>query len=117
MGTAETPAAACRAADTEVMPRHVTRSAHDLPRGMEYGNAHVATDEATTPDAGEAGDAVDTRGLNGLGEGHRRQNGGEAPGQHRLARPGRTKQEDIMVTTPASASASPEALEVPMVMP
>jgi hypothetical protein len=30
------------------MPRHVTRSAHDLPRGMECGKAHVATDEATT---------------------------------------------------------------------
>jgi hypothetical protein len=30
--------------------------------------------------AGEAGDAVDTRGLNGLGEGHGRQNGSEASG-------------------------------------
>jgi hypothetical protein len=30
--------------------------------------------------AGEAGDAVDAGGLNGLGEGHRRQNGSEASG-------------------------------------
>ena len=36
--------------------------------------------------AGEAGDVVDTRGLNRLGEGHGRQNGGERPRQHRLAR-------------------------------
>ena len=35
----------------------------------------------------QAGDAVDARGLNGLGEGHRRQDGGEPPGQHRRARP------------------------------
>jgi hypothetical protein len=51
--------------------------------------------------APKAGDTVDARGLNGLGEGHRRQDGGEPPGQHRLARPWRTKEEDIMVTTPA----------------
>jgi hypothetical protein len=31
---------------------------------------------------------VDPRGLDGLGEGHRGQDGGEPPGQHRLARPG-----------------------------
>ena len=37
--------------------------------------------------AGEAGDAVNPRGLNGLGEGHRRQDGGESAGQHRRARP------------------------------
>jgi hypothetical protein len=36
---------------------------------------------------GEAGDAVDPRGLNGLGEGHCRQDGGEPPCQHRFTRP------------------------------
>jgi hypothetical protein len=51
--------------------------------------------------AGEPGDAVDTRGLNRLGEGHRRQDGGKPPCQHRLARPWGTKEEDIMVRTPA----------------
>jgi hypothetical protein len=37
---------------------------------------------------GEAGDAVDARGLDSLGKGHRRQNRDEPPRQHRLARPG-----------------------------
>jgi hypothetical protein len=37
--------------------------------------------------AGEAGDAVDARGLDGFSQDHRRQDGGEPPGQHRLARP------------------------------
>jgi hypothetical protein len=32
----------------------------------------------------EAGDTVDTRGLNGLGQGHGRQDGGEAPRQYRF---------------------------------
>ena len=36
---------------------------------------------------GEAGDAVNPRGLKGLSERHRRQDGGEAAGQHRRARP------------------------------
>jgi hypothetical protein len=35
--------------------------------------------------AGEAGDAVDTRGLNRLGQGHRRQDGGEAARTPRTA--------------------------------
>ena len=51
--------------------------------------------------AGEARDAVDTRGLNRLGEGHRRQDGGQSPCQHRLARPRGAEQEDVVVTTPA----------------
>ena len=38
--------------------------------------------------AGEAGDAVDAGGLNGLGEGHGRQDDGKAPRQHGRARPG-----------------------------
>jgi hypothetical protein len=45
---------------------------------------------------GEASGAVDTGGLKGFGEGHGRQDGGEPPSQHRLARPWRTKKEDIM---------------------
>ena len=57
--------------------------------------------------AGEAGDAVNTRGLDGLGQGHGRQDGGESAGQHRLARPWRAKDEDVVGRTPASASVSP----------
>jgi hypothetical protein len=42
--------------------------------------------------AGEAGDTVDPRGLNSLGEGHRREDGDEEPCQHRLPRPRRAEQ-------------------------
>jgi hypothetical protein len=52
--------------------------------------------------AGEARDAVDTRGLNGLGEGHRRQDGGEPPCQHRLARP-RGAKEQVALNTKISS--------------
>jgi hypothetical protein len=38
-------------------------------------------------------------GLDGLGEGHRRQDGGEPPCQHRLARPWGTKEEQIVSPT------------------
>jgi hypothetical protein len=51
--------------------------------------------------SGAAGDAVDPRGLDGLGAAHRGQDSGEPPGQHRLARPGRAEEEHMMVTTPA----------------
>jgi hypothetical protein len=54
--------------------------------------------------AGEAGDSVDTRGLNRLGEGHRRQDGGQSPCQHRLARPRGAEQEEIRVRTPVCIS-------------
>jgi hypothetical protein len=60
--------------------------------------------------AGEAGNAMDARGLNRLGEGHRRQDGGEPPCQHRRARPRGAEQEDVMVKTPASRSALPYTL-------
>ena len=62
--------------------------------------------------AGEAGDAVELCGLDGFGEGHRRQDGGQPPGQHRLARPGRADEEDIMGRTPASRSALHPCLEL-----
>jgi hypothetical protein len=52
-------------------------------------------------------------GLDGLGEGHRRQDGGEPPGQHGLARPGRANEEDIMGRTPAYRFASPMSLRMP----
>src|SRR5882724_263986 len=43
--------------------------------------------------ASEANDAVDAPGFNGFGAGHRRQNSGEPPLQHRLPRPRGTEQE------------------------
>ena len=49
---------------------------------------------------GEAGDAVDACGLNGLGKGHHRQDGGEPSGPHRLARPSGAKQAEIIVQNP-----------------
>jgi hypothetical protein len=64
--------------------------------------------------ARESGDAVDPRRLDGLSQGHRRRHRGEPPGQHRRARPWRTKKEDVVGRTPASCSASPAALEVPL---
>ena len=42
--------------------------------------------------AGERRDVVDTRRLNGLGEGHGRQDGGEPPRRHRFARPRRSQE-------------------------
>jgi hypothetical protein len=56
--------------------------------------------------AGEAGDAVDARGLDGLSEGHRRPEGGEPPGQHGRGRPSGAEQEEVLVSTPADRSAS-----------
>jgi hypothetical protein len=47
---------------------------------------------------GAAGDAVDARGVDGFGEGHRQQNGGEPPCQPRLARPGRADEENVLVS-------------------
>jgi hypothetical protein len=72
--------------------RHLTRHRHvaaaDQPRlrdGM-VGRATRAGRDPRRAVAGEADDVVDLRGLNGLGEGHGRQDSGEAAGQPRLAR-------------------------------
>jgi hypothetical protein len=54
--------------------------------------------------AGEADDAVDARGLDGFSAVHRGQDGGMQPCQHRLACPGRAKEEHVMVRTPAGVS-------------
>ena len=50
VGTAYTRAAVFLAVDTEVMQMHVAPPEHDLQRGMERGQGHVATDEEATPD-------------------------------------------------------------------
>jgi hypothetical protein len=49
---------------------------------------------------GEAVDTMDARGFNGFGQRYRRQEGGEALGRPRRARP-RGAQQQVMVTTPA----------------
>jgi hypothetical protein len=59
---------------------------------------------------GEAGDTVNARGLNRFGEGHRRQDGGEPPCQHRRARPRGTEEKDVMDRTPAFGSPEHAAL-------
>ena len=63
--------------------------------------------------AGEAGDAMDARGLQRFGESHRRQNGGQPTRQHRRPHPRWAQEEDIMVRTPASPSALPKPLGMP----
>jgi hypothetical protein len=73
--------------------RHVTRHRHvapaDQPRIRDgvVGRATRAGRDQRRPGAGEAGDAVDTRGVEGFRQGHRRQHGREAAGQYRFARP------------------------------
>jgi hypothetical protein len=55
---------------------------------------------------GEAGDTMAARGLNGLGEGHCRQDGGQPPRQPRLPRP-RIQPQDVVGRTPVSTPRSP----------
>jgi hypothetical protein len=51
--------------------------------------------------AGETGDAVEARGLDGFGEGQIGQDGGEPARQHRCPHPRWPQEEDVVVTTPA----------------
>jgi hypothetical protein len=67
------------------------------------GATRVPGDERHTV-AAEAGDALDPRGLHGLREGHRQQDGGESPRQYRLVDPRRAKEEDVISRTPALSS-------------
>jgi hypothetical protein len=92
--------------DTVAGHRHVAPA--DQPRirdGMMGGATRAGRDQRRAV-ARQAGDAVDTRGLDRFGQGHRRQDGGKAPCQHRLARPRRAEQEEIIDRTPASRSPS-----------
>jgi hypothetical protein len=77
-------------------------AAADQPRvrdGMVRSAARAGGDQDGAA-AGAAGHTADAHGLEGFRQDHRRQNGGEAPRQHRLARPRRAEEQDIMVTTP-----------------
>ena len=68
--------------------RHLARHRHvaapDQPRIRDgvVGRAKRAGRDQRRTVAGQAGDAVNTRGPNGLGEGHRRQHRGEPLGEH-----------------------------------
>jgi hypothetical protein len=50
---------------------------------------------------GEVGDAGDAGGVEGFGESHRRQDGGEPARQPRLARSRTAQHQEIMLRTPA----------------
>jgi hypothetical protein len=52
------------------------------------GSEGLGIDDGGAP-PGEAGDAVDAGGLEGLGQGHVGEDRGQAPGQPRCPRPGR----------------------------
>jgi hypothetical protein len=94
-----------------VRQRHLTRHRHltaadqpDSRQGLVGGAKWPGGDQGHAP-VGEVGDAMNTGGVEGFGQGHRRQDGGDAAGQPRLPRPRRAQEEDVMVRTPASASA------------
>jgi hypothetical protein len=91
--------------------RHVPPADQSRVRDGVVRGAKWAGRDPRRAVAGAAGDAVNPRGLKGLGEGHGRQNGGEAPGQHRRARPRRAKEEDVVGRTLASISVLPLARE------
>jgi hypothetical protein len=91
--------------------RHVTTADQPRIRNGLVGRATRAGSDQRRAVAGEAGDAVNPRGLNGFGEGHCRQDGGESAGQHRRAHPWGTKEKHIMGRTPASPSALHPRLE------
>jgi hypothetical protein len=107
-------------ADVEISQRHLARhrpvAPADQPRIRDrmVGGATRARRHQRGAAAGEAGDTMDACGLNGFGQGHRRQDGGQSPGQHRLASPRRAEQEDVGITTPAYHFASPMSLRMPM---
>jgi hypothetical protein len=86
--------------------RHVAPADQSRIRDGVVGRATRAGRDQRRAVAGAAGDAVDTRGLNRLGEGHRRQDGSERPGEHRLARPRGAEEQQSMGRTPACACAS-----------
>jgi hypothetical protein len=56
---------------------------------------------------GAADNTREARGVEGLGEGHGRQDRGAPAGQHRLARSGWTQEQHVMGRTPTSSLDSP----------
>jgi hypothetical protein len=94
-----------QAAHAVVGPRHLARHRPVAPadqphigEGVVRGATRPGRDQGR-PVAREASDAMDACGFNGFGEGHGWQDGGESPRQHRLARPRRAEQEDVVAAT------------------
>jgi hypothetical protein len=94
-----------QAAHAMVCQRRVARQRHVAPAdpphigdGVMRGATRTAGDQGRAV-AGEASDVVEARSLDGLGQAHGREHGGEAAGQHRRARPHWSKHEDAMVNT------------------
>jgi hypothetical protein len=92
--------------------RHVARHRHEAPAdqprirdGVVWRATRTGRDQRRAV-AGEASDAVDTRGLNGLGIGYLGSNAGRPARPPRLAR-SRVEPEETMVRTPAQPSAVP----------
>jgi hypothetical protein len=121
-GCVEAPATNPKRAP-HVAPAIPRRASARVPRDQPHiGDRLVRGATGTRRDprhavAGAAGDAVDAGGLEGLGEGHGRQDSGEPAGQHRLARSGWTQEQEIMNTTPALRSASSWAPGMPVAIP
>jgi hypothetical protein len=90
-----------------VGPRHLARPWHVAAAGQPrvrngmLGGAELAGRDQRRTCAGEPGDAVEARDLQGLGRGHRGQDGGQPPRQPRLPRPrGAEQEEDVLVRQP-----------------
>jgi hypothetical protein len=91
-----------------VCPRHLCRQRHltaaDQPhlRNRMMGGATRLRGHKGRAPAGQAGNAMDARGFDGLGQRHLRQERREASRQPRCPRPRGTQQEDVGVRTPGS---------------
>jgi hypothetical protein len=75
--------------------RHVAATDQPHIRDGVVGGATRAGRDPRRAGAGEAGDAVDTPGLKGFGEGHCRQDGGDRPPRTRLVRPQTAEKEKV----------------------
>ena len=94
--------------DTVVGQRPLARRGHlaatDEPHighGVVGGATRPGGDERGAP-PGEAGDAVEAGGGEGLGQGQIGEDRGQAPGQPRCPRPGGTQEQDVGGRAPAS---------------
>ena len=104
----------CIEADDPVVgPRHLARHGYMAPtdqphigNGMVGGAKRPGGDEGGAP-PGEAGDAVDAGGVDGLGQGHIGEDRRQAAGQPRCPRPGRPQEQDGGGRMPASFSSAP----------
>jgi hypothetical protein len=83
--------------------RHLAAAAQPHIRDGVMGGATGARGDRGGAGAGTAGDARGAGGVEGFSEGHLRQDGGEPPRQHRLARLMGAERQDIMIKTLGSS--------------